>query len=183
MATNAAQDAGQLSAMRGVRANAVVLDERQLTRRVSDEDVRRTYEEFQQRTETGGLDVDAELIMSTVETTESRASDLLDLGGAALARLFGRDARTDVSVITAQDAASARLRVSAAGVKRVAEAMGVGSVRTEELENFLSQRISTEYQLLLLKFDNTDILPNPDITIELVPSGRTLVVSRAQQFR
>jgi len=171
------------ASMRGVRANSIVLDERQLTLRVDEGDIKRTYEEFQRMVDISDSETDAELIISTTEQTEARASDLLDLGGAALARLFGSDARTDVSVITAQESVSARLRVSKSGLVRAASAMGIGMLPEVELENFLSQRISTEYQLLLLKFEDTDLLPNPDITIEVLPSGRRLTVSRAQRFR
>lgn len=171
------------ASLKGVQANLVVLDERQLTRRVDENDVKRTFDEFQSRVTDSDTGVDAELIISTTEKTEARATDLLDLGEAALARLFGSDAQTDVSVITAQDSVSARLRVSKAGLMRTAAAMGLGTLASVDLENFIAQRVSTEYQLLLLKFADTDLVPTVDLTLELLPSGRSLTVSRAQRFR
>jgi hypothetical protein len=168
--------------LHGVRANAVVLDERQLTQRVSSNDVKLTFADFQKRVaKTDGAD--AELILSTTETTEARASSLLDLGEGALARLFGRDAKVDISVITSQSADSARLRVSAPGMERVAAALGVSGIDSTQIENFVAQRASTEYQLMLLKFNNTDLLPSVDIVLELMASSRTLSVGRQQRFR
>lgn len=168
--------------LHGVRANAVVLDERQLTQRVSSKDIKSTFAEFQKRVaKTDGAD--AELILSTTEHTEARASSLLDLGEGALARLFGRDAKVDISVITSQETDSARLRVTKRGIERVASALSCSGIDSTTLENFVAQRASTEYQLMLLKFGDTDLLPSVSLTLELVASGRTLSVGRQQRFR
>ena len=166
--------------MGGVRADAIVVDERRLTQRVDADDVQQTYAEFQQRV--GVRDTDVRLIISTTESSESRASELLDLGTAALARLFESDA-SDVSVITSQSENGARIRISKQAVRGVGSAMGLSTLDDIALENFITQRVSTEYQLLLLKFNNTDILPTIDLSVDVLVSGRCLHVSRAQRFR
>lgn len=165
--------------MSGVRADAIVIDERRLTQRVDSADVQQTYAEFQKR---GGVrDTEVQLIISTTEVSESRASELLELCTVALARLFGSS--SDVSVITAQLGNAARVRVSKQAVRGVASAMGLSTLDDIALENFITQRVSTEYQLILLKFNNTDILTTIDLSIEVLASGRKLQVSRAQRFR
>ena len=171
--------------LHGVHANAVVLDERHLTQRVSGRDVRQTYENFQKRVDANDDGLHAELILSTTEVTEARASSLLDFGEAALARLFGADARTDISVVTAQRSNAARVRVTGEGLTRVTDIIGAShsSISKAEFENFLAQRASTEYQLMLLKFFDTDLIPDVDITLELLSTGRTLTVGRARRFR
>ena len=152
---------------------------------MSSRDVKQTYADFQKRVDANDDGLHAELILSTTETAEARASSLLDLGEAALARLFGADARTDISVVTHQRSNSARVRVTGSGLKRVTDMIGASrcSVSKEDFENFLAQRASTEYQLALLKFMNTDLIPDVNLTLELLSTGRTLTVGRAQRFR
>lgn len=166
-----------------MRADAIVVDERRLTKRISPSTVQKTYDDFQKRVDTID-DTDVELIISTAETTEERASQLLELGAALLDRLFGSNARTDVSVITQQQKGGARLRVSKQASRRVASALGVGIIGDTELENFITQRVSTEYQLMLLKFNNTDIFTIDTISVQFMGTGRRIeVLSRARRFR
>jgi len=174
-----------MAALRAARANQIVIDERQLTKSINARDVREAYDEFRQRAESKKLDgmPDADLFIQTDETSERRARELLDLGEAALERLFGTELKIDISVVTAQSTSSAKLRVTEAAVRRVAAATGLVGLGVETLEDFVAQRIATEYQLLLLRFLDTDVLPDPALTIEVRPSGRSLRVSRAQIFR
>jgi len=160
----------------------MIIDERLLTKRISPSAVQQTYDQFQKRT-VNLDDIDVELILATTETTEERASQLLELATSLLTRLFG-DARTDVSVITQQQMGSAKLRVSKQTSRRVARALGVDSIGDTELETFITNRISTEYQLMLLKFNNTDILTADTISVQFLATGRRLEVSsRARRFR
>ena len=172
--------------MLGVHSNEVILDEHKLTKRLTADQVKTTFSEFEKR-RVGRLNDDhAELILKTKERTEARASTLLDLGEAALARLFGSSSRFDVSVITAQEDEVAQLRVTERGVQRIAAASGVSQAfRSGDttVEDFVAKRVSTEYQLMLLSFHNTDLLSGPRLEITLRPSGRVLHVSRAQRFR
>ena len=171
--------------MNGVHASDVILDERQLTKRIEAKDVKRTLQDFEaRRTPPTGDEV--ELIVRTKEETEARASTLLDLGEAALSRLFG-DLKFNISVITSQPDNTAHVRVSEKAVQRVAMACGISSAVNQRtgisIENFVANRLATEYQLLLLSFNNTDLIASPSLLITLYPSGRTLNVSRSQQFR
>ena len=160
----------------------MIIDERLLTKRISPSAVQQTYDQFQKRT-VNLDDIDVELILATTETTEERASQLLELATSLLTRLFG-DARTDVSVITQQQMGSAKLRISKQTSRRVARALGVDSIGDTELETFITNRISTEYQLMLLKFNNTDILTADTISVQFLATGRRLEVSsRARRFR
>ena len=160
----------------------MIIDERLLTKRISPSAVQQTYDQFQKRT-VNLDDIDVELILATTETTEERASQLLELATSLLTRLFG-DARTDVSVITQQQMGSAKLRVSKQTSRRVARALGVDSIGDTELETFITNRISTEYQLMLLKFNNTNILTADTISVQFLATGRRLEVSsRARRFR
>ena len=160
----------------------MIIDERLLTKRISESAVQQTYDQFQKRT-VNLDDIDVELILATTETTEERASQLLELATSLLTRLFG-DARTDVSVITQQQMGSAKLRVSKQTSRRVARALGVDSIGDTELETFITNRISTEYQLMLLKFNNTNILTADTISVQFLATGRRLEVSsRARRFR
>ena len=171
--------------MNGVRASEVILDERQLTKRIEEEDVKQTLLDFEgkRRSPTGD---EVELIMRTTEETEARASILLDLGEAALTRLFGA-LKFNISVITSQPENRAQIRISQRAVQRVASACGISSSANQRtgisIENFVANRVSAEYQLLRLSFNNTDLLSSPNRQITLYPSGRTLNVSRSQQFR
>jgi hypothetical protein len=167
--------------MNGIRANDVVLDERNLTRRVTKSDVQTTLEQFRSRASNDIGDV--EFVVSTPEETEQRAKYLLDLGEAALKRLFGSDAKIDVSVVTSQPRPFAQLRLGENALEWVSRAIGVANIDTQKLENFVAKRVSTEFQLMLYTFDNTDLLNDPTLSIKLWPSGRTLTVSRAQRFR
>ena len=171
--------------MNGVHASEVILDERQLTKRIEEDDVKQTLQDFEgkRRSPTGD---EVELIMRTTEETEGRASTLLDLGEAALTRLLG-GLKFNISVITSQPENTAQIRISQRAVQRVASACGISSSANQRagisIENFVANRVSTEYQLLLLSFNNTDLLASPSLQITLYPSGRTLNVSRSQQFR
>lgn len=171
--------------MNGVHANSVVLDERELTKRLDDHDLKQTLQDFehQRRSPTGD---EVELVLRTSEETEARASILLDRSEEALARLFG-DLKFNISVITSQPENTAQIRISQRAVQRVASACGISSSANQRagisIENFVANRVSTEYQLLLLSFNNTDLLASPNLQITLYPSGRTLNVSRSQQFR
>lgn len=177
--------------MMEARGNALVIDERQLTKRVGKSDVERTLDEFSALSrdyddyEDGDYNDDAKLIISTTDSREARARVLLDLGEAALARLFGRDSKFDVSVITAQSETSARVRVMPTGLLRFAKRVGLEapseSEQVERIQNVLSNRISTEYQLLMLTFENTDLLADPQLTIQF--DKRVLSVARARRFR
>ena len=154
-----------------------VIDERQLVKPVSKFDVQ-TLTEFK---ESMGKHKGVRLIIETQETTQDRATQLLDLGEAMLARLFGDD-DNETSVVTAQSETKAQIRVSSAATARVARAMGLASLEKAEFEDFLAARIATENNLLLLRFENTNMVTSPVMTIEFA-SGRTLVADRAQRFR
>jgi hypothetical protein len=176
----------QSDALRTARANAVVIDERNLTRAVNGNDVKQTLEDFRRRTdaaEASGDTPEAEFVISTDESSEARARDLLESADAALHRMFGNILRVDVSILTHQPKSSAKLHVTKAALQRVARAVGLANLPTTELENFVAMRASTEYQCLLLRFENSDVLRSPDLEISLRPSGRTLRVARRQQFR
>ena len=174
-----------MNAMNGVHASEVILDERQLTKRIKEKDVKQTLQDFEaQRRSPKGDEV--ELIVRTKEGTEARASILLDMCEAALTRLFG-EFKFNVSVITSQTENTAHIRISQRAVQRVAYSCGVSSSANQRtgtsIENFVANRVSAEYQLLLLSFNNTDIIASPNLQITLFPSGRTLNVLRYQQFR
>ena len=187
--------------------NTVVIDERTLTSRISERDVQRTLDEFETLTKGGlndlngseglnglnGSDDEVQLIIATTDDTEARARVLLDLGEAALARVFGKETRFDVSVITAQERTTARVRVSRSAVMRFAARVGIlgGSkrkwdsaemVRTvRTAETAVSSRLSTEYQLLLHFFGQTSLLVDPKLEINF--GERRLTVARARRFR
>lgn len=174
-----------MAELRAVRANQIVIDERQLTKPVSKQDVRETFEAFQKRVDSVATDglPDADFLIETDDKSEGRARELLDLGEAALKRLFSTELKIDISVVTAQPTSSAKLRITEAAVRRVASATGLSGLGVQEMEDFVAQKISTEYQLILLRFLNVDLLPDPALTIEVGPSGRSLNVSRSQTFR
>ena len=171
--------------MLGVRANSVVIDETQLTRRIHEQDVKATLLDFNRRKSLQN-EYDVDMIVSTTEETELRASLLLDLFETALKRLFG-DLKFNISVLTSQSHDTSKIRVSARAVKCVAVACGLCTNQLPRLdlqiEDFVSNRISTEYLLARLSFQNSDILENPSIEITLNPSGRILTVQRSQRFR
>lgn len=172
--------------------NTVVIDERSLTSRISERDVQRTLDEFETLTkgDLNGSDDEVQLIISTTDDTEARARVLLDLGEAALARVFGKETRFDVSVITAQERTTARVRVSRSAVMRFAARVGIdgGSKRkwdtaetVRTAETAVSSRLSTEYQLLLHVFGQTSLLVDPKLEINF--GERRLTVARALRFR
>lgn len=161
----------------GVRANELIVDERALTKRVTSNDVKQTLETFQIN-ETG---VDVMLVVSTTTDLEARAKDILDLGEAALNRLFGSETKTEVSVITSQREETAKLHVTARALAAFAANAGVSRLEAQELGDFLAARVSAEYQLLMLRFKDTDLLEKPNLELEL--PGRSFTVQRKQVYR
>ena len=126
--------------------------------------------------------LDAELLILTTETDEGRAGELLDLGEKLLLRVLGnvRVVKTDVNVVTSQPTTSATLNLYERGVRIALLAYGAGNTPVKEFEDFLASRAITEFQLLLLRFLNTDTLKHENVRLKMhmQPTGRVLDVQR-----
>ena len=159
--------------------NHVVFNENDITKRITQKQVKTTISDFYKKQTS---DKKSELIIKTTEETEARASHMLDLAEAAMARLFGSNSKFDVSVITSQTAERVSARISRNAVAYVASACGISSASSpEEIESFVFGRLLTEIQLLLLTFHESDLLEDPVISVKI--GDRTLRASRAQRFR
>lgn len=130
-------------------------------------------------------DVHAELLILTTETDEKRASSLLDLGEKALLHVLGgvSVARVDVNVVTAQKETSAKLNLFERGTRLAAMAYGIGGTPLREVEDFLSTRAASEFEMMLLRFYDTDVIENPRLTMHLRYTNRTLEVQRPDTSR
>ena len=161
--------------------NQVVLNEAQLTRRLSAKDVHLTLEEFRARNTDNEISV--QLVFQTTETSEARASRLLDLGEAALERLFGPETKYRVSVVTGQLDDKSQMNLTQSSIDYISKTTGISTMSSsEEIEDFVGSRCTTEFLLLSLIYSNTNLLPSPDLTITF-PSGRILKAFRSQRFR
>lgn len=131
-------------------------------------------------------DLHAELVMSTIETDERRANELLYLSEKAILRTLGNVPTTKVetSVITSQQNTEANLVIYETGVRIAARAYGLTPLDASEIEDFIVKKAAVEYQTLLLRFYNTDILKgdnSPLLTVRLDLTGRTLQIQRPVQ--
>jgi hypothetical protein len=124
--------------------------------------------------------VHAELLIFSAETDETRAGALLDLGEKALLHVLGgvSVARVDVNVVTAQKKTSAKLNLFERGVRLAAIAYGVGGTPLREVEDFLCTRAAAEFEMLLLRFYDSDVVVRPKLSMHLEFSNRTLEVQR-----
>ena len=120
----------------------------------------------------------AELVILTTEDAEYRANELLDLGEKLLFRVLGGSvgSKTHVNVVTSQTGTSAILNFYDAGIRLSALAMGIGGMPIEKIEDFLASRSAVEFELLLLRFENTATVPMR-LTMHMGATGRTLEVA------
>ena len=126
--------------------------------------------------------VHAELLILTTETNQTRAETLLDLGEKALVHLLGGSdsARVSVNVVTAQAKTEAKLNLFEKGTRLARSALGLAGVSTADLEDFIASKASAEYEMLMLRFYDTELVQGaPKLTIHLSSTGRTLEVQRA----
>jgi hypothetical protein len=131
-------------------------------------------------------DLHAELVVSTTEIDENRANELLYLSEHAILRTLGNvpTSRVETSVVTSQPNTQATLVIYEKGVRNAARVYGLTSLDERDVEDFVVKKASVEYQAVLLRFYNTDILKgdnSPMLTVRLDLTGRTLQIQRPPQ--
>lgn len=130
----------------------------------------------------------AELVVSTSEVDERRASELLHLSEQAILRTLGNlpTLKVETSVVTSQLSTEATLVIYERGIRAASQAYGLSTVGADEVEDFVVERASMEYRALLLRFYNIDILQadhSPMLTVRLDLTGRTLQIQRTERGR
>ena len=156
---------------------SVVIDERDLTRPASERDVRAANDaEFDEN-------LHAKVLLNTTATSEGQARVLLDLVEASLTRLVGggEDVRLDIDVLTHQDRDVAHVRLGADAVERATASLGIGGLSNAKLEDFVVSRLVAEYEMLLMRFNDTSHISHPKLIV-VCNSGRTLLAERARSY-
>jgi len=126
----------------------------------------------------------AEALILTTETDEFRADELLKLAENMLTRvLVGNHVVTkvNVKVITGQPNDSASVNIYASGLDLARVAYGLFGRSVTQIEDFLAARVSTEFQLLLHRFLDKDVLDTINLNIKMETSGRSLAAVSRQQ--
>ena len=126
----------------------------------------------------------AEALIRTTETDEFRTDELLKLAENMLTRvLVGNHvvATVDVKVLTGQPNDSASINIYAAGLDLARVAYGLFGRSVTQIEDFLASRVSTEFQLLLHRFLDKDVLDNINLNIKMEASGRSLAAVSRQK--
>jgi hypothetical protein len=185
----------------GHGSNASIVDESRFNRPIDEHEIRERLRSMNERwkyaveqRELTPVDredekeLHAELIVSTSEVDEKRASELLYLSEQAILRTLGNlpTLKVETSVVTSQLSTEATLVIYERGVRAAAQAYGLSTVGSDEVEDFVVERASTEYRALLLRFYNTDILQgdhSPMLTVRLDLTGRTLQIQRTERER